>query len=156
MIIKITGAKKSDTKDILLLINELADYEHLNPPDPDARKRLIKDAFGKKPLYYLLLAKTDGKTIGYAIYFYTYSSFLAKRTLYLEDIYISSEFRKLGTGKLLFDELVKIARKKSCGRMEWCVLNWNSNAIRFYDKLGAKALKEWIYYRLSLRKREDS
>ncbi len=146
---KIYRAKKSDSKDILRLINELADFEKLTPPDSKAKKRLIIDAFGKKPLFYVLLAKEGDKSVGYAFYFFTYSSFRAKKTLYLEDIFISENFRKFGIGKMLFDELIKIAKKNKCGRMEWCVLDWNINAIKFYDKLGAKQLKNWLYYRLN-------
>ena len=132
-----------------MLIDELAKYEKLLPPDDKSKKRLIKDAFGKKPAFKVLLAKIKDEAIGYAFYFYTYSSFLAKKTLYLEDIFISEKHRKLGAGKLLMDELIKTAKKNKCGRMEWCVLDWNTNAINFYDKLGAKQLKEWLYYRIS-------
>ena len=126
-----------------------AKYEKLLPPDDMAKKRLIRNAFGKKPAFKVLLAKIKDEAIGYAFYFYTYSSFLAKKTLYLEDIFISEKHRKLGAGKLLMDELIKTAKKNKCGRMEWCVLDWNTNAINFYDKLGAKQLKEWLYYRIS-------
>ena len=149
MKIKIHKAKKSDSKEILRLINELAGFEKLAPPDSKAKKRLINDAFGKKPLYYVLLAKDGEKSVGYAFYFFTYSSFLARKTLYLEDIFISENRRKLGIGKMFFDELIKIAMKNKCGRMEWCVLDWNVNAIKFYEKLGAKQLQEWLYYRMS-------
>lgn len=149
MKIKIHKAKKSDSKEILRLINELAGFEKLAPPDPKANKRLINDAFGKKPLYSVLLAKDGEKSVGYAFYFFTYSSFLARKTLYLEDIFISENRRKLGIGKMFFDELIKIAKKNKCGRMEWCVLDWNVNAIKFYEKLGAKQLQEWLYYRMS-------
>jgi GNAT superfamily N-acetyltransferase len=83
------------------------------------------------------------------LYFFTYSSFLAKKTLYLEDIFVSETYRKLGIGKMLMDELVKIAKSHKCGRMEWCVLDWNFNAIRFYENIGAEHLKEWLYYRMS-------
>lgn len=142
-------AKKSDSKEILMLIDELAEFEKLMPPDLKAKKRLINDAFCKKPLFYVLLAKNGDKSVGYAFYFFTYSSFLARKTLYLEDIFISESCRKLGIGKMLFEELIKIAKKHKCGRMEWCVLDWNVNAIKFYDKLGAKQLREWLYYRMS-------
>ncbi len=149
MKIKVHKAKKSDSKEILMLIDELAEFEKLTPPDSKAKKRLINDAFGKKPLYYVLLAKDGDKPVGYAFYFFTYSSFRARKTLYLEDIFISESFRKLGIGKILFEELIKIAKRNKCGRMEWCVLDWNVKAINFYDKLGAKQLKEWLYYRMS-------
>jgi GNAT superfamily N-acetyltransferase len=121
----------------------------LTPPDSKARKRLINDAFGKNPVFNVLLAKEGSKSVGYAFYFFTYSSFLAKKTLYLEDIFVSKTYRKLGIGKMLFEELVKIAKSHKCGRMEWCVLDWNFNAIRFYENLGAEHLKEWLYYRMS-------
>lgn len=150
MKVKIVKAKKADSNEILRLINELAYFEKLEPPDTKAKKRLIKDAFGKNPLFKVLLAKKGNKAVGYAFYFFTYSSFLAKKTLYLEDIFITESVRKLGIGNLLFDELVKIAKKNKCGRMEWCVLDWNYNAIRFYEKLGANQLKEWLYYRMNL------
>jgi GNAT superfamily N-acetyltransferase len=120
------------------------------PPAKKQKKKLYKDAFGKKPAFRILVAQTDNEIIGYAFYFFTYSSFLARKTLYLEDIFITEKKRKLGAGKLLLRELIKIAEKQKCGRMEWCVLDWNKNAIEFYDKLGAKPLKEWIYYRMVL------
>jgi GNAT superfamily N-acetyltransferase len=149
MKIKIQKAARKDKDNILMLIDELAKFEKLSPPDKKAKKRLIKDAFGKNPAFKVLLAKVKDEAIGYAFYFYTYSSFLAKKTLYLEDIFISEKFRKLGAGKLLMDELVRLSKKNKCGRMEWCVLDWNTNAINFYEKLGAKHLTEWLYYRIS-------
>lgn len=148
--IKIRKAKKTDFKHVIKLITELADFEKLTPPDKKAVKRLFKDAFGKNPVFRMLVADSDGVISGYAFYFYSYSSFLAKKTLYLEDIFITESKRNLGIGKLFFGKLVKIAEKNNCGRMEWCVLDWNKNAIDFYNKLGAKPLNEWIYYRLNM------
>ncbi|MEO8666245.1 MAG: GNAT family N-acetyltransferase, partial [Ignavibacteria bacterium] len=98
--IKIRGAKKRDSKSILKLINELAEFEKLLPPDKSARKRLIKDAFSKKPKFKILLAEVNSIIAGYTFYFFTYSSFKAKKTLYLEDIFISERFRSKGIGKL--------------------------------------------------------
>jgi GNAT superfamily N-acetyltransferase len=149
MKIKIQRAARKDKNNILMLIAELAKYEKLPPPNEKAKKRLMKDAFGKKPLFNVLLAKVNDEAIGYAFYFFTYSSFLARKTLYLEDIFISEKFRKLGAGKLLMKELLRISGKNKCGRMEWCVLDWNTNAINFYEKLGAEHLKDWLYYRIS-------
>ena len=150
MKINIRKAKKTDSKEIIGLITELAHFEKLTPPNKSAKHRLINDAFGRNPKFYILLAETDGKITAYAFYFFTYSSFLAKQTLYLEDIFISEKYRRIGIGEKLFEELKIIAKKKKCGRMEWCVLDWNKKAIVFYDSLGAKPLKEWIYYRLNL------
>ncbi|MGH2575732.1 MAG: GNAT family N-acetyltransferase [Ignavibacteria bacterium] len=147
MEIKIRKAKKTDTRDIIKLIIELAEFERLPPPDIKARKRLMDDAFGKNPSFNILAAENKDKIVGYAFYFFTYSSFLARKTLYLEDIFITENYRNKGVGKLFFNELLKIATKNKCGRMEWAVLDWNVNAIKFYDNLGAKELKDWKYYR---------
>lgn len=146
--IKIRSAKKSDSKSIINLIIELADFEKLNPPDEYAGNRLIKDAFLKNPPFKILLAEINSKIIGYSFYFFTYSSFKAKKTLYLEDIFITDNFRNRGIGKLFFNELIKIAKKNNCGRMEWVVLDWNVNAIKFYNSLGAEELKEWKTFRI--------
>ncbi len=148
--IKIKKARKPDTKSILRLLTELADFEKLPRPDLKSKRRLIRDAFSKSPPFKILLAESNNKIFGYAIYFFTYSSFLSIKTLYLEDIFISKQFRNQGTGKLFFEKLVKVAKKYKCGRMEWVVLDWNVNAIRFYDKLGAIQLKEWKTYRMNL------
>lgn len=148
--IKIRPALKSDSKSILRLINELAVFEKLDPPDSNGKRRLIKDAFSGEPLFNVLLAESNGEILGYAFYFFTYSSFLAKKTLYLEDIFISGKFRNKGIGKLFFTDLKKIAKKNKCGRMEWVVLNWNRNAIEFYTKLGAEELKMWKTFRLKI------
>ncbi|MEO8446164.1 MAG: GNAT family N-acetyltransferase [bacterium] len=147
--ISIRKAGKKDSADILKLINELAEFEKLQPPGKTESKRLIKDAFSKNPPFRILLAEDSGKIAGYAFYFFTYSSFLARSSLYLEDIFISENYRSKGIGKLFFEKLISIAKKNKCGRLEWVVLDWNANAIRFYDKLGAKELKEWKTYRLT-------
>lgn len=83
-------------------------------------------------------------------YFFSYSSFLARKTLYLEDIYITEQYRKLGVGKIFMNKLIQIAGKQKCKRIEWCVLKWNKEAIKFYEKFGANILSEWIYYRYEL------
>ncbi|HQY21439.1 MAG TPA: GNAT family N-acetyltransferase [Ignavibacteria bacterium] len=145
--VKLRKAVRSDKKSILNLVKELAEFEKLTFLDDKAGSRLMKDAFSKDPPFRTLVAEADKKVIGYAFYFFTYSSFFAKKTLYLEDIYISEKYRNLGIGKKYFIELLKIARKNKCGRMEWVVLDWNENAIKFYEKLGAYELKEWKTFR---------
>ncbi|HEY5124099.1 MAG TPA: GNAT family N-acetyltransferase [Ignavibacteria bacterium] len=146
----IRKAIRSDSKEIINLINELAHFEKLTPPGNAASRRLINEAFSRNPRFRILVAEYEKKIIAYAFYFFSYSTFLAKPTLYLEDIYISKNFRSKGLGKSFFTELKKIAKKEKCGRIEWVVLDWNKNAINFYEKLGAKKMKEWIFFRLSL------
>ena len=141
-------ARKSDGKALINLIVALANYEKLAPPTPAARKRLLNDAFGKCPKFKSLLALLDGVPVGYAIYFYTYSSFLARPTLFLEDIFVLPDCRKRKAGAALFRACVADAKKNSCGRMEWMVLDWNKLAIGFYDKLGGTQLTDWLPYRL--------
>jgi len=148
--IKIRKAKKSDSKIFLKLVDELAAFEKLNPPDKKGKKQLLKAAFSQNPKIKILISECGSKITGYAIYFFTYSSFKASRTLYLEDIFILEEFRNRGTGKLFFKKLLNIAKKNKCGRMEWVVLDWNENALNFYDKLGAIELSDWKTFRINL------
>jgi GNAT superfamily N-acetyltransferase len=147
---KIRKAKKSDSKEITRLIKELAEFEKLTPPDVQSQKRLLRNAFGKNCILNILVAEKNNLLVGYAFYFFTYSTFLAKRTLFLEDIYIMKKYRNKGIGKLFFDKLIQTAKEKKCGRMEWIVLDWNKNAINFYEKLGARQMKEWKFFRKEL------
>lgn len=144
----IRRATRSDSRAFLKLVKGLADFEHLEPPDHDGRRRIINDVFVKKRAR-LFLAFRGRVPAGYALYFYTYSSFLARPTFYLEDIFVQQEFRKLGVGRSLFMTCVEEAAKKNCGRFEFAVLTWNKNAINFYERFGAKRLKEWYYYRMT-------
>lgn len=142
----IRRAARKDSSGFLKLLVDLADFEHLEPPSSEAKKRILKDVFSKK--INLFIASQDSVAVGYALYFYTYSSFLARPTLYLEDIFVAQDSRKRGIGTQLFLKCAREAMKQGCGRMEWSVLKWNRNAIRFYETLGARRLKEWHYYRL--------
>ena len=148
--VKIRQAQKEDVEAVLSLIDALADYESLPRPTADARERMAEHGFGPKPKFEVFLAELDGKAIGYTISFETYSTFLARPTLYLEDLFVLPEYRKLQAGLVLFKNCVRLARQRECGRMEWQVLDWNENAIRFYERLGAKRLKEWLPYRLTM------
>ena len=132
----------------LALIDELAFYEKLQPPDADARERLMKDAFGPQPRFDVYVAEISEKIVGYAITLETYSSFLALPTLFLEDIFVLSEHRKRGVGTELFRHCVREAYHRNCGRMEWMVLDWNRLAIEFYNRMGAGRLTEWVPYRM--------
>lgn len=145
-------AVPSDAESILSLIEALARYEKLDPPDQAARDRLIRDAFAERPRFEIFLVEVEGTPVGYAFVFETYSTFLALPTLYLEDIFILEEYRGMGAGMNLFRHLVAEAQQRGCGRLEWVVLDWNMLARNFYARLGARHLDDWCYYRL---RRED-
>ncbi|MBM3496667.1 MAG: GNAT family N-acetyltransferase [Armatimonadetes bacterium] len=141
-------AGREDATDLLNLICALAEFEKLAPPDADAQHRLIEHGLGASPRYEAWLALKDGRSVGYAIVFETYSTFLARPTLYLEDIFVLPEARGLGIGSALFDHVRALAIARGCGRMEWCCLDWNVDAQAFYERAGARNLSEWLYYRL--------
>jgi GNAT superfamily N-acetyltransferase len=147
--------KSSNFNEFLYLIDELAKYEKLKPPDDKAKIRLKKDGLSKNPKYEAYLAKKDDKYLGYAIFFMSYSSFIAKPILYLEDIFVLQKHRKKGIGQLLFKLVVSIAKKRDCCRIEWHVLNWNQLGIKFYEKNNAKQLSNWLFYRLSNDRFDD-
>lgn len=144
----IRKATPADAEAVLSLVDALADYEKLKRPDADARKRLVSDMFSERPRIEAFLAEHDGKSVGYAFVFETYSSFLALPTLYLEDLFVLPEYRSKKIGYALFTAMVAEAHRRGCGRMEWTVLDWNQLAIDFYKKLGATHMKEWHLYRL--------
>jgi len=147
MSLTIRKATKRDSKAILELVVGLANFERLEPPDGKAKRRILRDAFETKRIS-ILVATLDRAHAGYALYFYTYSSFLARQTLYLEDIFVYEKFRGRGVGEALFRACAEEAARHRCGRMEWSVLTWNESAMGFYERLGARRLKEWYVYRL--------
>ena len=137
-------------EDFVRLIRALADYEHLPPPDPAAIARLRADAFGTRPRFEAALA-VDSVTgaVGYAVWFETYSTFLAKPTLYLEDLFVLEEARRTGAGGLLFDYVRTLGERRGCGRMDWTVLDWNTVARDFYHRRNAQWMREWLLYRIT-------
>lgn len=141
------GTRK-DSKILLDLIEALAHYESLEPPDSAARRRIVRDVFSRK-LAGVFIARYDGRPAGYAVYFYTYSTFLARPTLYLEDIFVLEEHRRRGVGRALFERCVMEAMEHDCGRMEWAVLTWNRGAMDFYESIGGARLNEWCLYRMT-------
>ena len=133
--------------DFIGLIHALADYEHLAPPDAAAVERLRADAFGPRRRFEAALAVDGSRAVGYAIWFETYSSFLARPTIYLEDLFVLEEARRSGAGGMLFDHVRTLGAERGCGRMDWQVLDWNGLARDFYDRRGATWLREWLTYR---------
>lgn len=149
MTIAVRKALGEDAPRVLELVDALADYERLPRPDAGARERLLRDGFGPTLRFDLLVGERDGMLVGYALFFETYSSFLARPTLYLEDLFVHPDHRKCGLGLALFRAVASEAARRECGRMEWAVLTWNRLAIDFYERLGAVALEDWRTFRLT-------
>lgn len=140
--------RSEDVPAWLDLVDGLADYEKLTRPDVEARARLTTDALGERPRFSVLLAEVDGALVGYAFYFFTYSSFRARPTLYLEDIFVLPGHRGHGAGIALFRACAREAVANACARMEWQVLAWNEPSIAFYERLGARHMSDWLPFRL--------
>ncbi len=161
MTFRVRRAVRRDAETLIALVRALADYERMDPPSTDAQHRLTRDGWPESgdARFTAWLAEevvADGVqaiAIGYAITFFTYSSFLARPTLYIEDIFILPEHRRSGAGSALFDALREEAHSRHCGRVEWVVLEWNTSAQQFYRKHGAEHLKEWQCYRLTIDER---
>jgi GNAT superfamily N-acetyltransferase len=149
MSITVRSARPADADVLLGLIDALADYEKLARPDAEARRRLIRETFSDHRRIQAYLVEADGRVVGYALTFEAYSSFLASTTLFLEDVFVLPEHRRGGIGTVVMRHLAREALRRGCGRMEWMVLTWNEPAIRFYDKLGARRLDDWMAYRLA-------
>ena len=139
-------ARPADGPRFLALVQELAAYEKMAGPTPDAEARLLEDAFGPRPRYDLFLAELDGEVVAYAAVFETYSTFLAKPVLYLEDLYVTPSARRHGVATALLRFLAAEALRRGCGRLAWTVLDWNVDAQRFYARLGATRSKDWWPY----------
>lgn len=142
-------ATEADVPQILGFIRDLAVYEKLEHEVVATEEALRRTLFGSPPAAHVIIAESDGQPAGFALYFFNYSTFLAKPGLYLEDLFVKPEFRGRGVGKALLLHLAKIANARGCGRMEWSVLDWNEPAIKFYESLGARRMKEWQICRLT-------
>jgi GNAT superfamily N-acetyltransferase len=145
----IRPATELDVPLIVRFIRELAEYERLRHEcvaDEDSVRRTL---FGSPRFAEVLIADSDGEAAGFALFFHNYSTFLAKPGVYLEDLYVRPEMRSRGIGRALLSRLAAIARERNCGRLEWAVLNWNEDAIRFYRSLGAQPQDQWTVYRVT-------
>ena len=150
--IAIRPAMAADVPLILRLIRGLAEYERMLPQVTATDDRLRRTLFpsdGSAPSAHCVIGTLDGRPAGFALYFFNYSTFLAQPGLYLEDLYVEPEARGRGLGKALLLHLAALANERGCGRMEWCVLDWNQPAIEFYESLGARRLREWQVCRLA-------
>ncbi|MFO1474714.1 MAG: GNAT family N-acetyltransferase [Lysobacterales bacterium] len=147
-ILTIRPATVEDVALVARLIRELAEYERLADAAVATEADLREQLFGERPAAEVLVAEADGEPAGFALFFHTFSTFLGKRGLYLEDLFVRPAFRGLGLGRHLMAALARIAVQRGCGRFEWSVLDWNEPAIGFYRALGASAMDEWTVQRL--------
>lgn len=148
---RIRPAAAGDAAVIVELIRGLAEYERMLD-DVQATEASIQASLfpeSQPPAAYCVIGEVDGEPAGFALYFFNYSTFLARPGLYLEDLYVKPAFRGHGLGKALLLHLAAVARDRGCGRMEWAVLDWNTQAIGFYEGLGARRLAEWRLCRLT-------
>lgn len=146
--IHVRPAAPADAPLILALIRELAAYER----EPDAvvatEADILRDGFGERPRFQVLIAEHDGEAAGFAFYFFTYSTWRGRPCLYLEDLFVRPSLRRNGLGLALLRALAAIAVREGCDRFVWQVLDWNAPAIAFYESLGARALREWVTMRV--------
>jgi GNAT superfamily N-acetyltransferase len=146
---QIRPACSEDVPVILQLIRDLATYERAPDEVTATEEQLVDVLFGERPAAEVLLAFERESPVGFAVYFYNFSTWLGRPGLYLEDLFVKPEKRGKGYGRALLVELAKIARARGCGRMEWAVLDWNEPAIKFYRALGAQPMHEWTVFRLT-------
>ncbi|MFQ5583487.1 MAG: GNAT family N-acetyltransferase [Calditrichia bacterium] len=150
--INIRTAGEEDIAIILQLVSELAEYERLSHKITATSDHFREFGFGAEKYFRAIIAEygieEELRVSGFALYFFTFSTFLGQPTLYLEDLFVKPQYRGNGIGLALLKELAKIAVQKKCGRMEWSVLDWNKPAIKFYEALGARALSDWTVFRL--------
>jgi GNAT superfamily N-acetyltransferase len=148
--LRIRDAAATDVPVILRLIHGLAEYERAAPGEVTATEAdLLRDGFGDHPRFHVVLAEWEGQAVGFAFYFFNYSTWQARIGLYLEDLFVVPEYRGWGIGKALLVHLARIAVEKGCGRYQWQVLDWNEPAIRFYESVGARVMREWLMVRVN-------
>jgi GNAT superfamily N-acetyltransferase len=145
----IRKATVADVPVIVELIGALAEYERLTHTVTATEEKIRATLFGERPAAEVALAEEDGETVGFAVFFTNYSTFLAKPGIYLEDLFVKPHARGRGIGKALLVELARLAVQRGCGRVEWSVLDWNTPSIEFYKALGAVPMEEWTTFRLT-------
>ena len=141
-------AEKSDIKQILQFIKELADYEKLSD-EVVATEELLNEWLFEKKKAEVIIGELDGQPVAHALFFHNFSTFLGKAGLYIEDLYVKPDSRGKGFGKTMLKHLAKIAVERGCGRLEWICLDWNKPSIDFYLSIGAEPLDEWTVFRVA-------
>ncbi len=147
--LRVVPAAPADIPLILRFIRELAEYEKLASEVAATEAVLAEELFGERPAAQVLLAYEGAEPVGFAVFFHNFSTFVGRRGLYLEDLFIRPEHRGKGYGRALLVELARIAVERGCGRFEWAVLDWNEPAIRFYRRLGAVSMDAWKVFRVT-------
>jgi GNAT superfamily N-acetyltransferase len=142
--LRIRAARPEDVPLVLQFIRALAEYEKLLHDVVATEDQLKQTLFGPQPYAHVLLAFQGPVPAGFAVYFFSYSTFRARPSLYVEDVFIYDHLRGQGIGRRLFGEMFEIARRAGCGRVEWNVLDWNAPSIAFYERMGAKVQREWL------------
>jgi GNAT superfamily N-acetyltransferase len=149
MSVSIRAAQQSDVAALHVLIRALADYEKLTAQVVGTAQDLQRELFSERPVIEAVIAWDEESALGFALYFHNYSTFLARRGLYLEDLFVVPEARGRGIGKALMRHCASVAVERGCGRFEWAVLDWNQPAIEFYQSIGATMLPDWRICRIS-------
>jgi GNAT superfamily N-acetyltransferase len=147
--VRLRFAKRQDAALVLSFIRELAEFEKLAHEVLADEPTLAESLFGEHPAAEVVIAEVDDEPAAFALFFHNYSTFLGRRGLYLEDLFVRPRFRGEGLGRLLMSFLARLAIERDCGRLEWWVLDWNSDAIRFYRDLGATGMDEWTVQRIT-------
>lgn len=147
--LKIRAAVPADADTIAALVRELADYEKLLHEAKARPADFRRELEAEHPVIRVLIAEWNGEPAGFALYFFNFSTFVGKPGIYLEDLFVRPALRSHGIGRALLRALARIARERDCGRLEWAVLDWNEPALKFYESLGARQMKEWIIHRLT-------
>ena len=145
----VRAAELRDVAPMVQMIRELAEFEQLEHLVQVTPEKLRPHLFGEKPVAEAMVAEVDGKAIAFALYFTNFSTFLAQPGLYLEDLYVQPAHRAKGVGEALLTRLAALAAERGCGRFEWSVLDWNANAIRFYERMGATVMPDWRICRVT-------
>ncbi len=141
-------ATEADVPLILALIKELADFEKLSHEVSVTEEELREQLFGPRRFAEVLIGETEGRPADFALFYHNFSTLLDRPGIYLEDLFVRSEFRGRGFGRRMLSYVARIARERNCSRFEWAVLDWNKRAMNFYNKLGARPMDEWTVYRM--------
>jgi len=147
--LNIRPATRADAQVIASLVRELAEYEKLAHEARANAADFLRELESPDPVIHVLIAEWSNAPVGFALYFYNFSTFVGRPGLYLEDLFVRPAHRARGIGRALLRALARIAREPNCGRIEWAVLDWNEPALNFYETLGARQMNEWVIHRLT-------